>query len=175
MNALELFKKVKAFVFDIDGVLTNGDVLILPDEHLIMARSMNTKDGYAIQMAIKQGFSVAIISGGKESGAEKRLEYLGIQHIFMGISDKKKCFDDYLQKSGLQQDSVLYMGDDIPDFEVMQTAGIRTCPADAVTEIKNLAQYISSFKGGSGCVRDVIEKTLKLQGHWPLHTTVKTI
>lgn len=164
MNALELFKKVKAFVFDIDGVLTNGDVLILPNEQLIMARSMNTKDGYAIQMAIKQGFPVAIISGGKESGAEKRLEYLGIQHIFMGVGDKKKCLENFIKEQKLQQDSILYMGDDIPDFEIMEIAGIKTCPADAVTEIKNLAQYISSFKGGKGCVRDVIEKTLKLQG-----------
>ena len=175
MNALELFKKVKVFVFDIDGVLTNGDVLLLPNEPLIMARSMNTKDGYAIQMAIKQGFPVAIISGGKESGAEKRLEYLGVQHIFMGISDKKKCLEDFIKKLALQQESVLYMGDDIPDFEVMEHAGIKTCPADAVTEIKNLAQYISPFKGGKGCVRDVIEKTLKLQGCWPIHTSVKTI
>jgi 3-deoxy-D-manno-octulosonate 8-phosphate phosphatase (KDO 8-P phosphatase) len=175
MNALELFKKVKAFVFDIDGVLTNGDVLILPNEQLIMARSMNTKDGYAIQMAIKQGFPVAIISGGKESGAEKRLEYLGIQHIFMGVSNKKKCLEDYIKELKLQPESILYMGDDIPDFEVMEVAGIRTCPADAVTEIKNLAQYISPYKGGNGCVRDVIEKTLKLKGYWPIHTTVKTI
>lgn len=177
MNALTLFKQVKAFVFDIDGVMTNGQVLVLPDFNIdgkiVMARSMHVRDGYAIQLAIKLGYPMAIISGGKESGAEKRLHFLGVKHIFMGIEDKVACFNQFISDFNLQKEEVLYMGDDIPDYEVMQLAGIKACPADAASEIKVIAQYQSPLKGGDGCVRDVIEKTLKLQDKWPLLSEIR--
>ena len=179
MNVLALFKKVKAFVFDIDGVLTDGSVLLLPDIHpekkLMMARTMLAKDGYALQLAVKLGYPVAIISGGKNSGAEQRLTYLGVQHIFMGIEHKLECFEHFVQSQGLQMENVLYMGDDIPDYDVLKKAGIKTCPADAVSEIKAIADYISPFKGGDCCARDVIEKVLKLQGNWHTDTATKSI
>ncbi|ANI88353.1 3-deoxy-D-manno-octulosonate 8-phosphate phosphatase [Arachidicoccus ginsenosidimutans] len=179
MNVLALFGKVKAFVFDIDGVLTNGQVLILPDIHpegrLMMARAMSTKDGYAIQLAVKLGYPVAVISGGKNSGAELRLQALGVQHIFMGVAHKIEVFDNFLQSQGLEREDALYMGDDIPDYDILKIAGVRTCPADAVTEIKEISDYISPFKGGESCARDVIEKVLKLQGKWNVDTTAKSI
>jgi len=179
MNVLSLFKKVKAFVFDIDGVLTDANLLLIPDIHpegkLIMTRTMNTKDGYAIQCALRQGYPIAIISGGKNSGAEQRLQYLGIQHIFMDVKNKLECFDSFIQSQDVQREHVLYMGDDIPDYNILKVAGIKTCPADAVTEIKELVDYISPFKGGECCVRDVIEKTLKLQGKWALDVTTRAI
>lgn len=179
MNVLALFRKVKAFVFDIDGVLTDGKVLLLPDLHpdgkLMMARTMHTKDGYALQLAVKLGYPVAIISGGKNSGAEQRLAYLGIKHIFMGVGHKIECFNNFLQSQGLQKEEVLYMGDDIPDYDILKVAGVKTCPADAVSEIKAIADYVSPFNGGDCCARDVIEKVLKLQGNWHIDTTARSI
>ena len=179
MNVLSLFKKVKAFVFDIDGVLTDANLLLIPDIHpegkLIMTRTMNTKDGYAIQRALKQGYPIAIISGGKNSGAEQRLQYLGVQHIFMDIKNKLECFDAFLQSQGLQRADVLYMGDDIPDYDILKVAGVKACPADAAAEIKEIADYISPLKGGECCVRDVIEKTMKLQGTWALDANTRAI
>jgi 3-deoxy-D-manno-octulosonate 8-phosphate phosphatase (KDO 8-P phosphatase) len=179
MNVLVLFKKVKAFVFDIDGVLTDASVLLIPDIHpegkLLMTRTMNTKDGYAIQRALKQGYPLAIISGGKNSGAEQRLEYLGVRDIFMDVKNKLECFDSFIQSQGLQRADVLYMGDDIPDYHVLQAAGVKACPADAVAEIKEIADYISPFNGGKCCVRDVIEKTMKLQGKWTLDADTRAI
>ena len=177
MNALELFKQVKAFVFDIDGVMTDNTVLVLPDFNIdgkiVMARSMSVKDGYAIQLAVKSGYPVAVISGGKETGAGKRLHDLGVRHVFMDVKDKVNCFKEFIKEYQLDPQSVLYMGDDIPDYQVMQLVGIRTCPADACNEIKAIASYLSPLKGGQGCVRDVIEKTLKLQNNWPITSDIK--
>jgi len=158
------FKQVKAFVFDVDGVLTNGVVLVTEEgEHL---RSFNMKDGYAMQLAVKRGYSIAIITGGKSLGVKKRMERLGIDDAFIGVDDKRSVLNDWLAHKGLKPSDVLYMGDDIPDLENMLVAGMPTCPADAVEEIKTAAAYISPFVGGAGAVRDVIEKVLKLQGRW---------
>lgn len=177
MNALELFKKVKAFVFDIDGVMTNNQVLLLPDFNIdgkiVMARTMSVRDGYAIQLAVKLGYPVAVISGGKETGAGKRLHDLGVKHVFMDVKDKVARFESFVHDYDLDPNTVLYMGDDIPDYEIMLKAGIKACPADACTEIKAIAEYLSPVKGGDGCVRDVIEKTLKLQDNWPLSTNIQ--
>lgn len=177
MNSLELFKKVKAFIFDIDGVMTNNQVLVLPDFNIdgkiVMARSMSVRDGYAIQLAVKLGYPVAVISGGKETGVGKRLHDLGVKHVFMDVKDKVACFDAFISDYNLDAATVLYMGDDIPDYQIMLKAGIKACPADACTEIKAIALYLSPISGGQGCVRDVIEKTLKLQDNWPLTTAIQ--
>lgn len=177
MNALELFRQVKAFVFDIDGVMTDNTVLVLPDFNIdgkiVMARTMSVRDGYAIQLAIRLGYPVAVISGGKETGAGKRLHDLGVKHVFMDVKDKVACFKAFISEYDLDPADVLFMGDDIPDYQLMQIAGIKTCPADACNEIKGIASYLSPIKGGQGCVRDVIEKTLKLHNNWPLTTDIK--
>ena len=164
MNVLELFKPISTFIFDMDGVLTDGQVLTITGG--TMARSMNVKDGYAISLAIKNGYKVGIISGGKAPEAEERLKYLGIKHIYMQVHNKLECLDKVLQENNLTMQEVLYMGDDIPDYAVMKQVALPCCPADAVAEIKNVSKYISPFDGGKGCVRDVIEKVMKLQDKW---------
>jgi 3-deoxy-D-manno-octulosonate 8-phosphate phosphatase (KDO 8-P phosphatase) len=166
MNLLELFAPVRTFVFDVDGVLTDGNLMLTEDGH--MMRSMSIKDGYAIQLAIKKGYRVWIISGGKSDGVRLRLARLGVQEIHTGIESKKELLHDIALSSNTQYQSVLYMGDDIPDYAAMQVCGLPCCPNDAVPEIKQVAKYISPFGGGKGCVRDVIEKVLKLNGDWDL-------
>jgi 3-deoxy-D-manno-octulosonate 8-phosphate phosphatase (KDO 8-P phosphatase) len=164
MNILAAFKSVKAFVLDVDGVLTNGNVLVLNDGQ--MARQMNIKDGYALQLAIKKGYQVLIISGGNDEAVKVRLQKLGITAIFMNVTNKSDVLLAFVTKENLTWPEILYMGDDIPDFATMQMAGLACCPADAVPEIKNISHYISPLEGGRGCVRDVIEKVLKLNEHW---------
>ncbi len=164
MNVLSGFKKIKVFVLDVDGVLTNGNLLLLDDGQ--MARVMNIKDGYAMQNAIKKGYRILVISGGKSAAVKTRLNLLGISDVHIGVEDKLQVLKNYISHNSLSKDQVLYMGDDLPDLEVMQHAGMACCPADAVAEIKTLAMYISPFNGGQGCVRDVIEKVLKLNGEW---------
>ena len=170
MNVLTNFKKIKAFVLDVDGVLTDGTLLLLEDGQ--MARRMNIKDGYALQLAIKKGYHILVISGGNSEAVKLRLQKLGVVEVYMNVSDKKEQLLQYISKYSLQTEQVLYMGDDIPDLIPMQMAGLPCCPADAVPEIKNIAQYISPINGGFGCVRDVIEKVLKLNGHWDLDSSV---
>jgi 3-deoxy-D-manno-octulosonate 8-phosphate phosphatase (KDO 8-P phosphatase) len=164
MNLLELFKPITTFVFDIDGVLTDGTVLLL--ENGLQARQMNVKDGLALQMAIKAGYRVMIISGGTSEPVINRLQYLGIEEVHLGLKDKLNFFEGIMQRYHVTWNEVLYMGDDLPDIPVLEKAGIASCPADAVPEVKNIATYISHLGGGKGCVRDVIEKILKLNGHW---------
>ncbi len=132
-----------------------------------LLRKMNTRDGYAIKRAIQQGYRVCIITGGKSSGVVTRLENLGVPDIYKGVSDKLEVFDEYVDIYSLDTDRILYMGDDLPDYEVMRRVGLPACPNDACPEIVALSRYISPIKGGAGCVRDVIEKVLKLHGHWP--------
>jgi 3-deoxy-D-manno-octulosonate 8-phosphate phosphatase (KDO 8-P phosphatase) len=168
MNVLELFKPIKTFVFDVDGVLTNGMLLVLNDGQ--MARQMNIRDGYALQLAVKKGYRVAVISGGHSPAVKERLGKLGVVDVFMQVEDKVGCLQDYAMQHGLRWDEMLFMGDDIPDYRPMQLTGLPCCPADAATEIKQVSRYISPFVGGSGCARDVIEKVLKLNGHWDLDT-----
>jgi len=170
MNVLPLFKSIKTFVFDVDGVLTNSLLLVLNDGQ--MARQMNIKDGYALQLAIKKGYRVVVISGGNSAAVQERLLKLGVQDVFMQVEDKKTCLQEYAMKHQLLWDEILFMGDDIPDYFPMQLTGLPCCPADAVTEIKQVSKYISSFAGGSGCARDVIEKVLKLNGHWDVNTGI---
>ena len=166
MNVLELFAPVRTFVFDVDGVLTDGSLLATEDGQLL--RKMNIKDGYAIQLAIKKGYKVWILSGAKSEGVKLRLQKLGVQDVHIGIEVKKELLQEIALSSQTAYESVLYMGDDIPDYAAMQLCWLPCCPADAVPEIQGISKYISPYKGGEGCVRDVIEKVLKLNGHWDL-------
>ena len=163
-NPLSLFKDIRHFIFDIDGVLTDGSLLIHADGSLL--RTMNIRDGYALQLAVKKGYSVSIISGAKGEAIEKRLLGLGVEDIHLGIENKLDKLEEVLTKGHLLKAQTLYMGDDMPDLAVMQTVALPCAPADACVEIRQIAKYISPSNGGQGCVRDVIEKVLKLNGHW---------
>lgn len=173
MNALALLKNIKLFVFDVDGVLTDGSLILLDNGE--MARQMNIKDGYALQLAIKHGYDILIISGGSSSAVKIRLQKLGIQHIFLGVIDKKNLLLNFVAEHLLKKEEILYMGDDLPDLLPMKEAGVACAPADAVPEIKSIAHYISPAFGGKGCVRDVIEKVLKLNGHWNEPNTLSSM
>lgn len=164
MNVLEKFAKVKVFVFDLDGVLTNG-MLYLQSDGTFM-RAMNIKDGYALQLAVKKGYSVWVISGGNAKEAKERLQRLGINEVHFGVKDKKELLKLLMTQYQIDAANVLYMGDDMPDKEAMELCALRTTPNDAADDIKQLAHYISHCKGGEGCVRDVIEKTLKINNDW---------
>lgn len=170
MNVLTNFKEIKAFVLDVDGVLTDGSLLLLDDGQMV--RRMNIKDGYALQLAIKKGYHILIISGGNAEAVKLRLQKLGVVEVYMNVTDKKEVLLQYLAKYSLEKKQVLYMGDDIPDLVPMQLAGLPCCPADAVSEVKSISQYISAVNGGYGCVRDIIEKVLKLNGHWNLDESI---
>lgn len=164
MNVLEIFKGVTTFVFDIDGVMTDSTVLLL--ENGLQARQMNIKDGLALQMAMRNGYKVMVISGGTSEPVIRRLQYLGIEEIHLGLIDKLKFFEGIRTQYSLEWAEILYMGDDLPDIPVLEKVGMPCCPEDAVPEVKAASQYISPNSGGRGCVRDVIEKVLKLNGHW---------
>lgn len=164
MNILELFKPVTAFVFDVDGVLTDGTVLVLDGG--LQARRMNIKDGFALQMALKKGYRVKIISGGHSPEVMDRLDKLGVKDVSMSVLDKRQMLIDYMTGKKLKKEQVLYMGDDLPDLPALQAVGLSCAPADAVAEVRDAVHYVSPFKGGEACVRDVIEKVLKLNDHW---------
>ena len=170
MSLLDKFKQITTFVFDVDGVLTDGTLFVFDNGQFV--RRMNIKDGFALQLAVKKGYRVAIISGGTSDAVMERLNRLGINDVFMQVTDKNKRLAEYVQQHKLSRNEVLFMGDDIPDYEVMKQVGMPCAPADAVSEIKQIATYISLAPGGQGCVRDVIEKVLKLNDHWELHTDV---
>lgn len=169
---LATFKKITCFVFDIDGVLTNGHVLVMPNG--LMARAMNIKDGYAIQLAIKKGYKVWIISGGHSAEVKERLENLGVSQVFMKVTDKKVLLEELSILHSTPLDQILYMGDDMPDLEVMQIVSIAACPSDAAIDIKAIANYKAIAKGGEGCAREVIEKTLKLNDHWDIDDHIQS-
>ena len=159
-----LWKEINTFIFDYDGVLTNGTVILQPDGEAL--RTANVKDGYSLQLAVKMGYHVAIISGGTSASMRKRFEALKINDFFLGVADKEEVLMKYFSDNGVKPENALYMGDDIPDHNAMLKVAIPCCPMDAVPEIQAIAKYISHRKGGQGCVRDVIEKTLKAQGKW---------
>ena len=169
---LDKFKHITTFVFDVDGVLTDGTLFVLPDG--LMARRMNIKDGYALQLAVKKGYQIVIISGGSSPEVKQRLLNLGITEVWMEVKDKSSVLQKFMQEKQLDKSEVLYMGDDMPDLQVMQLAGLPCCPADAVQEIKEKAVYISHLNGGDGCARDVIEKVMKLRGNWGEDSSVRS-
>jgi 3-deoxy-D-manno-octulosonate 8-phosphate phosphatase (KDO 8-P phosphatase) len=160
----KLLADVKAFIFDVDGVLSSNCIPLHPSGEPM--RMVNIKDGYVMQYAVKQGFHLAIITGGNTNAVRLRFERLGLKDIYMASGTKTKDLDDFLTKHSLSAEEVLYMGDDIPDYQVMQRVGIPACPADAAAEIKAISVYISPFRGGEGCVRDVLEQALKIQKKW---------
>jgi 3-deoxy-D-manno-octulosonate 8-phosphate phosphatase (KDO 8-P phosphatase) len=163
-NFKEDLMKVKAFVFDVDGVLSLQVIPIHPSGEPM--RTANIKDGFVIQLAVKMGYPVAIITGGNTDAVRKRYHNLGVPDVYMGVSDKMSYFSAWMEKHQLQPENVLYMGDDLPDYEVMKQVGVPVCPSDAVEEVKSLCKYISHLKGGEGCVRDVMEQVLRAHGRW---------
>ena len=163
-NFKEELSHVRAFVFDVDGVLSSSRIILHPGHE--MMRSMNIKDGYAIHYAIRKGYPIAIITGGNSDAVAQRFENLGVTDIYLRSKDKVENLSDFLSKRDLGKENVLYMGDDILDYLVMKEVGFPTCPSDAVEEIKAISTYISDKAGGEGCVRDVIEQVLRLQGRW---------
>lgn len=160
----EKLPHIKAFIFDVDGVFTDNTLYLHPSGELL--RSMNTKDGYAVRLAIERGFVVGIISGGKSESVRLRLEALGVKDIYLGIYQKLETLNTLLKDNQLNPDECIYMGDDIPDYDVMCKVGLAAAPQDACEEIKRIAHYISPFTGGKGCVRDIIEQTLRVQNKW---------
>ncbi|WP_340073998.1 HAD-IIIA family hydrolase [Leptobacterium sp. I13] len=155
---------ITTFIFDVDGVLTDGTVILTTDGQLL--RNMNIKDGYAIKTAIESGYNICIISGGNNEGVRRRLKGLGVTDIYLGAQHKIEQLNEYFELYDIKPENVLYMGDDIPDMPGMKMVGLPCCPQDATPEIKNICKYISHKNGGKGCVRDVIEQVLKVQGKW---------
>lgn len=160
----EIMNDITTFIFDVDGVLTDGSVFVNNEGEML--RTMNIRDGYAMKAAVESGYNVCIISGGSNEGVRVRLRNLGITNIHLGTPDKVETFDEYIDIYQIQPEQVLYMGDDIPDYLVMQIVGLPTCPQDASPEIKGISKYISHKNGGKGAVRDVIEQVMKVQGKW---------
>lgn len=169
-NLLTGFKKISTLIFDIDGVLTDGSVIILADG--LQARTMHVKDGFGLQMAMKKGLRVIVISGGTSEESRNRLHYLGIDEVHLGVRDKLGLIQSILSEHKLSWEEILFMGDDLPDLPLLAQAGMSCCPADAVHEVKAAVKYISPVKGGWGCVRDVIEKVLKVKGLWEFDTEI---
>ena len=165
-NYKAILPKIKTFIFDVDGVLTDGKVLVTTQGE--MYRSVDTKDGYALKCALTQGYKIAIISGGTNKGIRDRFKALGVYDIYLGAHHKLGAFQDLMDNYDLNPDEILYMGDDIPDIPVMEKVGISCCPLDAVSDVKAMADYVSHKKGGEGCVREIIEQVLRVQGKWRL-------
>ncbi|MHC1708157.1 MAG: KdsC family phosphatase [Bacteroidales bacterium] len=163
-NYKEKLKHITTFIFDYDGVLTGGTVLINVDGELL--RTANVKDGYALKHARELGYNIAIISGGRSESVRLRFKPLGIHDVFLNAGNKKEILNTYMKDKGISPENILFMGDDIPDYHLMKEAGVSACPCDAVEEIKSVADYISHLKGGEGCARDVIEQVMKIQGRW---------
>jgi len=164
VNELERYQEVTTFILDVDGVLTNSQLLVTGDGTLL--RSMNVRDGYAIKRALQVGFRVCVITGGKSMGVVERLQGLGVVDIYYGVQDKVEAYREYMELHELDDAEVLFMGDDVPDYEVMRLVGFPACPRDACREILSIAKYVSDKGGGAGAVRDVIERTLRVKGLW---------
>lgn len=163
----EIMNHITTFILDVDGVLTDSSVHVTPTGEML--RIMNIRDGFAMKAAIESGYHVCIISGGNNEGVRIRLKNLGITDIYLASPDKVATFNEYIKQYNLKPEEVLYMGDDIPDYHVMQLVGLPTCPQDSSPEIKAISKYISHKNGGRGAVRDVIEQVMKVQGKWHLY------
>ena len=164
MNYKETFKNITTVVLDVDGVLTNGDIILMPGMQPV--RKMNAKDGYAMQLAVRNGIRMAIITGGRSPEVKERLQGLGITDIYLGASSKMESYEDLKMCYDLKDEEILYMGDDLPDYDIMKIVALAAAPQDAAPEIKSVADYVSPVNGGKGCVRDVLEQLLKIQGKW---------
>lgn len=164
INYKEKLPKIKAFVFDFDGVITAGDVWTFADGETV--RCGNIKDGYALQYAVKKGYIIALISGATSRSIDNRMASLGVKQCYTGCANKMETYKKFLETNSLREEEVVCMGDDIPDYGIMSHCGVAACPADAAIEIKELSDYVSLYPGGHGCVRDIIEQVLRLQGNW---------
>ena len=165
-NYKHLLPKIRTFIFDVDGVLTDGKILINSDGELL--RSFDTKDGYAMKCALVKGFKIAIITGGRNEAVRERFKELGVIDIYLGTHQKLDAYQDLMDNYNLNPEEILYIGDDIPDIPVMEKVGLGCCPADATSDVKAIADYVSHKKGGEGCVRELIEQVLRVQGKWSL-------
>lgn len=164
INYKEALVHINTFIFDYDGVFTNGTVILQNSGDPL--RTANVKDGYALQLAIKKGYRIVVISGGRSDSISNRFDTLNVTDVFLSVDNKIDVYKKYLSDHGLEAKNVLYMGDDIPDYKVMKEVGVATCPADAAEEIKSISHYISHLNGGEGCVRDILEQVMKVQGKW---------
>jgi 3-deoxy-D-manno-octulosonate 8-phosphate phosphatase (KDO 8-P phosphatase) len=165
-NFKEKLNKITTLIFDIDGVLTDNKVLVMENGEVV--RNVHSKDGYAIQLAVKKGYRLVILSGGNNLAVKNLLAKTGIEHLFINQHDKLQCYKDFIYENNITDEEILYMGDDLPDYEVMSRVGIATCPNDSAPEIKSICIYISPKNGGQGCVRDIIEQVMRVQGTWAI-------
>ncbi len=163
-NFKQKLNKVKVLIFDVDGVFTDGSLILM--ENGDQLRTFNIKDGYAVQLAIKAGVKIAVITGARSNAVKERLNYLGVQDVFLGVHNKIEKLEEFKKQNGYTNEEVLYMGDDLPDYDIMKIINVPVCPADAVHEIQKLSIYVSHFAGGKGCVRDVIEQYMRLKSIW---------
>lgn len=166
LNFKQKLNKVTTLIFDVDGVLTDGKVYVFENGEAV--RNVNSKDGYAIQLAVKKNYNIVIISGGNNKAVKNILAKSGVEHVFINQHDKLQCYKDFIYSNNISDEQVLYMGDDLPDHEVMTRVGVATCPNDSAPEIKNICCYISPKNGGEGCVRDIIEQVMRVQGTWEI-------
>ncbi len=164
MNQLEKFRDINTFIFDVDGVLTNNQVLVMEGGELL--RKMSMRDGYAIKRAVEEEYRVCVITGGKSEGVKKRLQGLGVTDIYLGAQDKYEIYEEFKYLYDLDAGGILYMGDDWPDYPVMRKVGLPCCPKNAAPEIMDISVYVSPYVGGEGCARDVIEKVMRLHKKW---------
>ena len=156
--------KIKTFIFDVDGVLTDGKVLVTTEGE--MYRALDTKDGYAMKYSMMKGFKIAIISGGTNEGIRNRFQALGVKDIYLGAHEKSGAYEELVNHYKLKSDQILYVGDDIPDIPLIKKVGVSCCPSDSVTDVKSVVDYVSHKKGGEGCVREIIEQVLRVQEKW---------
>ena len=163
-NFKEKLNKITTFIFDVDGVLTDNKVLVMENGDVV--RNIHSKDGYALQLAIKKNYRLVILSGGNNVAVKNLLLKTGVQHLFINQHDKLQCYKDFINENNLSDEEILFMGDDLPDYEVMSRVGVAACPNDSATEIKAISIYVSPKNGGQGCVRDVIEQVMRVQGTW---------
>lgn len=164
INYKSILKNISTLIFDVDGVFTDNKVILFPGMDPV--RTFSARDGYALQYGIKKGLRLVIMTGGKSESVVERLSFMGLTDIFTGVKNKEKKLNEFVEENGIPLEEILYMGDDIPDLKVMEIVGLASCPQDAVREIKSICNYVSPFKGGNGCVRDIIEQTLKVQEKW---------
>ncbi|MEI6021130.1 MAG: HAD hydrolase family protein [Bacteroidota bacterium] len=162
----ERLSKITTILFDVDGVLTDGKVLIMESGEMV--RNMNSKDGYALHLAVSKGYRIAVISGGNNVAVKNALERTGIQDVFIKEHDKLSRYEAYKVMHGIKDEEMVFVGDDLPDHEIMSKVGLAVCPNDAAMEIKLISHYVSPKNGGEGCIRDIIEQILKVQGNWEI-------
>lgn len=164
MGYLEKLKEIKAFVFDVDGVFTDGSIVLMPDGS--MCRTMNVLDGYGVVQALKSGYPICIITGGDDPAVRRRFQYLGVKEYFAKVSDKMEVYEDFCQRYQLLPSEILCVGDDLPDREMMQASGLAFCPPNARREIIEISDFVLAHEGGKGAVRDAIERVMKVQNTW---------